>query len=162
MANFDAFLKIDGVQGESLDSKHTNEIELLGYGWGESQSGSFSSNQGGGSGKVHFQDFHFTMPVNSASPPLFLKCATGEHIASATLTIRKAGKEQQEYLKYEFKDLLVSSYQTGGSASSGVLPTDQITFNYTQVKVTYRPQQANGSLGGPLTGCYNIKQQATC
>jgi type VI secretion system secreted protein Hcp len=159
MANFDAFLKIDGINGESQDSKHAGEIELLGYGWGESQSGSFSSNSGGGSGKVHFQDFHFTQPVNSSSPKLFLACATGDHISSAVLTIRKAGKEQQEYLKYEFTDLLVSSYQTGGSASSGVLPTDQITFNYTQVKVTYKPQNKDGSLGGAITAGYNIKQQ---
>jgi type VI secretion system secreted protein Hcp len=159
MATFDGFLKIDGIPGESLDSKHKNEIELLGYGWGETQSGTFSQNIGGGSGKVVFQDFHFTMPVNSASAKLFLACATGDHIASAVLTIRKAGKEQQEYLKYEFTDLLVSSYQTGGSANSGVYPTDQVTFNYTQVKVTYKPQNQDGSLGGAITAGYNVKQQ---
>jgi type VI secretion system secreted protein Hcp len=159
MASFDAFLKIDGIPGESQDSKHAGEIELLGFGWGESQTGSFSSNQGGGAGKVNFQDFHFTMPVNSASPKLFLACATGDHIANAVLTVRKAGKEQQEYLKYEFTDLLVSSYQTGGSSSSNVLPTDQITFNYTQAKITYKPQNKDGSLGGAITAGYNVKQQ---
>jgi type VI secretion system secreted protein Hcp len=161
MATFDAFLKIDTAPGESIDKTHSNEIELLGYGWGESQAGSFSSNVGGGQGKVIFQDFHFTMPVNKASAKLFLACATGDHLKSAILTVRKAGKEQQEYLKYEFTDLLVSSYQTGGSASSGVTPTDQITLNYTQVKITYRPQKADGTLDSPITAGYNVKQQTT-
>ena len=54
---------------------------------------------GGGAGKVSMQDFHFVMTVNKASPKLFLHCADGEHLKKATLTCRKAGKDQQEYLK---------------------------------------------------------------
>ena len=53
-------------------------------------------------GKVQMQDFHFVMNVNKASPKLFLACATGQHIKRRSLTGRKAGKEQQEYLKVTF------------------------------------------------------------
>ena len=41
-----------------------------------------------------------------------LACASGEHIKKAVLTCRKAGKDQQEFLKFTFTDVLVSSYQT--------------------------------------------------
>jgi type VI secretion system secreted protein Hcp len=78
------------------------------------------------------QDFHFVMRVNKASAKLFLACASGEHIASATLTCRKAGKEQQEYLTIKFSDLLVTSYQTGGSAGSDVVPMEQISLNFAR------------------------------
>ena len=59
------------------------------------------------------QDFHFVMKSNKASPLLMLACATGKHIKKATLTCRKAGGEQQEFLEIKFTDLLVSSFQIG-------------------------------------------------
>src|SRR5499427_3742203 len=93
------FLKIDGIDGESLQKGHEKEIELMSFSWGEQNAGSFAGNMGGGAGKVSMQDFHYTVPINRSSPKLFLACATGEHIKSATLTCRKAGKTQQEFLK---------------------------------------------------------------
>src|SRR5919204_6894167 len=124
MALVDYFLKIDGIPGESGDSKHKDEIQLESWSFGESQSGTMAYGGGGGAGKVQMQDFHFVMKVNKASPKLFLACASGEHIKKAELTCRKAGKEQQEYYKVTFSDLLVSSYQTSGSGSSDVIPMD--------------------------------------
>ena len=102
------------------------------------------------------QDFHFVMKVNKASPKLMLACATGEHISKATLTCRKAGKEQQEYLKINFTELLVSSFQTGGSAGD-VVPTDQISVNFSKIEVEYKPQKADGSLDAPVKAGYDLK-----
>ena len=122
MATVDYFLKIKGIEGEANDAKHPNEIELESWSFGESNSGTHAGGSGGGAGKVQMQDFHFVMKVNKASPKLFLACANGEHIPDAVLTCRKAGKEQQEFLKYKFYDLLISSYNTGGSsAGPGVI-----------------------------------------
>ena len=92
MAAVDYFLKIDGIPGESTDSKHKNEIDIESWSWGEANSGSHAYGGGGGAGKVSVQDFNFTMHVNKASPKLFLACATGQHIKEALLTCRKAGK----------------------------------------------------------------------
>ena len=122
MAAVDYFLKIDGIEGESGDHKNPKQIQLESWSWGETQSGSHSYGGGGGAGKVSMQDFHFVMKVNKASPKLMEHCASGQHIKEALLTCRKAGKEQQEFLKVKFSDLLVSSYQTGGSANGDVIP----------------------------------------
>src|SRR5438128_11888840 len=132
MAAVDYFLKLKGIDGESADAKHKGEIDVESWSWGESQSGTGHFGGGSGAGKVQMQDFHFVMKVNKASPKLLLACATGQHIKEATLTCRKAGKDQQEYLKFKFNDLLISSYQTGGSGHSDVVPTDQISFNYSK------------------------------
>ena len=158
MAIVDYFLKIDGVQGESPDKTHKNEIEIDSFSWGETNSGTALHGGGMGAGKVQMQDFHFVMKVNKASPSLFLCCANGEHIKSAILTCRKAGKDQQEYLKYTFTDLLVSSYQTGGSASD-VVPCDQISLNFTKAEFEYKEQKPDGTLGGSIKKHYDIKQQ---
>ncbi len=155
----DYFLKIDGIDGESQDSKHKDEIHLESWSWGETQSGSSAQDSGLGSGKVNMQDFHFTMKCNKASPKLFIACANGDHIKKAVLTCRKAGKTQQEFLFYTFNDLLISSYQTGGNAND-VIPTEQISFNFTKVVMEYKPQKQDGSLDAGIKKGWNLKTNA--
>jgi type VI secretion system secreted protein Hcp len=157
MAAVDYFLKLDGIDGESTDHKHKSEIDLESWSWGASQSGTHSGMGGGGAGKVSMQDFHFVMKINKASPKLMLACATGEHIKKAVLTCRKAGSEQQEYLKVTMSDLLVSSYQTGGSAHGDVVPTDQISLNFSKIEFEYKEQKADGTLGGAVKTGYDLK-----
>lgn len=152
----DYFLKIDGIDGESTDSKHKNEIDVMSWSWGESQSGSHSYGGGGGAGKVSMQDFSFSMSMNKATPKLMLACATGEHIKQALLICRKAGKEQQEYLKIKFSDLLVSSYQTGGSSGQEV-PVDSISLNFSKIEFEYYPQDEKGGLGAKVVAGYDLK-----
>ena len=158
MASVDYFLKIEGIEGESQDSKHKNEIELESWSWGETQSGSHSGGGGGGAGKVSMQDFHFVMKMNKSSPKLMLACANGEHIKGATLTCRKAGKEQQEFFIVKMADLLVSSYQTGGSAHADIIPTDQVSVNFTKIEFEYKEQKADGTLAAALKTGYNLKE----
>ena len=153
----DYFLKIDGIEGESDDSKHKNEIMLESWSWGESNAGSAAHASGMGAGKVSMQDFHFVMHVNKATPKLMLACATGEHIKKAVLTCRKAGKDQQEYLKVQMEDLVVTSYSTGGSAASDAIPLDQISLNFTKIEFEYKQQNKDGSLGGSVKAGYDVK-----
>jgi type VI secretion system secreted protein Hcp len=157
MAAVDYFLKLDGIQGESQDDKHANEIDVQSWSWGESNSGTHAGGGGGGAGKVAMQDFHFTMSLNKASPLLFQSCANGTHIKKAVLTCRKAGKEQQEYLLINFEDLLVSSYQTGGSGGD-IVPTEQISLNFAKIEFQYKPQKADGSLDGAIIKHYDLKK----
>jgi len=156
MAQVDYFLKIEGVEGEATDSKHKNEIDILSWSWGETNSGSHSYGGGGGAGKVSMNDISITMTVNKASPKLLLACANGEHIKSALLTCRKAGKEQQEYLKIKFSDLLVSSYQTGGSKGD-VVPVDSVSLNFSKIEYEYYPQTEKGGLGSKIPVHWDLK-----
>jgi type VI secretion system secreted protein Hcp len=151
----DIFLKLDGIDGESTDSKHGKEIEILNWSWGENQLSSIGSGSGAGSGKVSFGDASFAMYTNVASPKLFLACILGDHIPEAKLTARKAGGGQQEYFVMTLKDIIISSYQTGGS-SGGDLPVDSFTLNFAEVGFEYFPQKADGSLDGPVKTGYSI------
>lgn len=157
MAAVDYFLKIDGIAGESQDSKHKGEIDLESFSWGATQSGAHAAGGGGGAGKVSFQDFHFVMKINKASPKLMLACANGEHIKKAVLVCRKAGKEQQEFMTVTMSDLLVSSFQTGGSGHADILPTDQISLNFAKLEFEYKEQKPDGTLGGAVKAGYDLK-----
>jgi type VI secretion system secreted protein Hcp len=154
----DYLLKIDGIKGESTDSKHKDEIEIESFSWGATQSGSFQSGGGGGAGKVAFQDFHFTTRVNVASPNLMVACASGQHIKLATLTVRKAGKDQQEYYIIKLSDNLVSSYQSGGSEGSNALPVDQFSLNFAKIEFEYKSQKPDGTLGPGVKGGWDLKK----
>jgi type VI secretion system secreted protein Hcp len=135
---FDAFLKIDGIEGESDDRTHKGEIELLSYSWGETQVGD-PGGGGGGGVRASLEDFHFTMPMSKASPQLMLACATGRHSQTATLTCRKAGGDKAlEFLKIKLSDVLVSEYDTDGDAMGDAdLPTDQCSLRFVKIDFLY-------------------------
>jgi type VI secretion system secreted protein Hcp len=158
MSAVDYFLKIDGIEGESQDSKHKNEIDIESWSWGATNIGDAAYRGGQGAGKVTMQDFHFTMKVCKATPKLMLACASGQHIKSAQLTVRKAGKEQQEYLKIKLDDFIVSSYQAGGSHGEGIVPIDQISLNFSKIEYEYKEQKADGTLGGTVKANWSVKE----
>ena len=141
----DIFAKIGDIKGESLDSKHKDEIEVLSWSWGVQQSGSMAHGGGGGEGKASFNDFNFTHHVDKASPVLLKACATGEHIKEATITVRKAGtKGPQEYLIIKMNDILVSSVSSSGAGDAS--SSESVTLNYAKIIVEYKQQKADGSL----------------
>jgi type VI secretion system secreted protein Hcp len=154
VAAVDYFLKIDGIQGESLDAKHKGEIELESFSWGESNAGTTAIGGGGGAGKVNMQDLHVAKKLDKASPLLFLACATGKHLKEAILTARKAGKGQLEFLVFKFRDVLVSSYQTGAADEE---PSEQVSFNFSRIEVEFRPQKPDGSLDTPVKAGWDLK-----
>lgn len=147
---FDAFLKIDGIKGESTDSKHKDEINLLSYSWGVSNAAGGASAAGGrGAGKSSPSEFQIMKVVDAASPSLFQACASGLHSKSMVVTCRKAGGQQLEYLTYKFYDVMVSNYQMGGSPG-GELPTESVSFNYSKVEIKYTPQDSGGKGMSPV------------
>ena len=153
----DYFLKIDGIPGESTDSKHKDEIVLTSFAFGVSNAGSLSSGGGGGEGKASFHDFNFTHKFDKASPLLMLACASGKHIPTATMTARKAGgRGGFEFLFIKMNDVLVTSSQT--QASGDDFPTEAVSLAFAKIEVDYKPQKANGSLGAATSFKWNLLQ----
>ena len=153
----DMFLKIKGIDGESQDSKHKNEIDVLAWSWGMSQSGTTHMGGGGGAGKVNVQDISVTKYIDKASPNLMLYCCNGKHIEEMNLTIRKAGENALEYIKITMKNGLVSSLSTGGSGGEDRL-TENISLNFAEVKVEYTPQKKDGSGDAAVEMAWNIAE----
>jgi len=143
---YDAFLKLDGIDGEvSASTGFEKWIEVMSFSWGESNAGTSASGGGGGAGKVSFQDLHFTTGLSKASPLLFLKCATGEHIATGQLVCRKAGGDASGanggsvFLKYELEDVIISSFQQAGAEQGDDRPAEDVSLNFTKIEFIYTP-----------------------
>jgi type VI secretion system secreted protein Hcp len=153
----DMFIKIDGVPGESEDSKHKGEIDVLAWSWGMSQNGTTHTGGGSGAGKVSVQDMSITKYVDQASPKLQLFCCNGKHIKEAVLVVRKAGENPLEYIKVTMSDLIVTSVQTGGSGGEDRL-TENVALNFATVKFEYTPQKPDGSGGTAIPYTWKISQ----
>jgi type VI secretion system secreted protein Hcp len=150
------FARIGMIKGESQDDRHKDEIEVLSWSWGLSESGTPAHAGGGASGKAQFQDFSFTHHVDRASPLLMAACATGKHIKDATITVRKAGETQPEYLVITMSGVVVTSVSASGSADGGA-PFEGVTLAFAKVDLEYKPQKADGSLDAGVHFAYDLK-----
>lgn len=156
----DMFLKISGVEGESIDKSHKGEIDILAWSWGMSQSGTTHMGGGGGSGKVSVQDITLTKYVDAASPALMLGCCKGTHHDEAVLVVRKAGDTPLEYIKITMKEVIVSNLSTGGSGGEDRL-TENVTLNFAEFKFEYQTQtRRGGKEGGARIAAWNIAENA--
>jgi type VI secretion system secreted protein Hcp len=154
----DVFLKIDGLEGESDDAEHKNEIEVLSYSWGVTQAitGTVSSAGTFTGQRADHHPIHIQKYLDKSSPKAAQSCAAGEHHKSAVLTLCRAGGDKQPYMEYKLEDVLISSVQHGGSGEGGV-PTEswslhysKITQTYTQIGLDGKPKGAGAAVGWDL------------
>lgn len=151
----DIFAKIGDIKGESLDDKHKDEIEVLSFSWGVTNSAVISGGGGGGAGKATFHDLSIVHNLDKASPLLLKACATGAHIKDATITHRKAGKGQQEYLIVKLNDVIITGVTHGGAAGQPI--SENVTLAFAKVDLEYKAQKPDGSLDAGIHFKYDLK-----
>ena len=150
----DIFAKLGDIKGESGDSKHKDEIEVLSYSWGVTNAGSMAHGGGGGEGKATFHDLSFVHKIDKASPVLMQACATGTHLKEATITHRKAGKEQHEYLIVKMADVIITGVTHGGSGDGD---SENVSMSFSKVAMEYKMQKPDGSLDAGVFFKYDLK-----
>jgi type VI secretion system secreted protein Hcp len=143
----DMFIKIGDIKGEAVDKACKDQIQILAWHWGMTQSGTTHTGSGGGGGKVAVQDLSFTHYIDKATPVLLKYCASGKHLTDATLTVRRAGGTALDYVKITMSDLIISSVSTGGASADDRI-TENVTLNFAKVKFEYTPQTDKGT-GAP-------------
>ncbi|MFZ5891304.1 MAG: Hcp family type VI secretion system effector [Myxococcota bacterium] len=141
----DMYIKLDGIEGESLDSKHGGEIQLLSFDFGAAQSATAHEGSGSTSGRADVLDLSIVKNTDKSSPLLFFLCCSGTHIPKAVLNVRKAGGSAPlDYLTITLTQVLVSSFKSGAQGSSDRV-TETVVLNFATIKVDYTPQKADGS-----------------
>jgi type VI secretion system secreted protein Hcp len=159
---FDAFLKIDGIPGESTDDKHKDWVELLSYNWGATQMGSATASSSGGASteRADFQDFSLEKLLDKASPKLAIYCADGSHVKEITVELCRAGGDKLKYMEYKMSKCIISSVTVGGSGGEGGgEPTESVTVNYGKIEFNYTQQKrADGGGGGQVAAGWNLEE----
>jgi type VI secretion system secreted protein Hcp len=144
----DMFLMVKGakhglIKGESQDSQHKGEIDVLSWSWG--MQGKPSLGGGGASGKATINDLKIVKKIDSASTALMLALRTNEEIQKAVLTLRKAGQHPLEYLTITIEQGRVTSLTIdGGDPSGGSEVVERVSFSFNKIEVSYVPQGKDG------------------
>jgi type VI secretion system secreted protein Hcp len=150
----DTHIKFDGVEGESTHADHKGEVEVLSWTWGVSNA-SQAAGGGSGKGKANPGDIHITHTYDKASPILAKKCAQGVHFPTVTMTSRKSGEGQKDFLKITMKEVFITSVQPSGSSGGDI--AESVSMSYGAIEFSYKPQDAKGGLGGEVKFGWDVK-----
>lgn len=153
----DFFIKIDGIPGESKDSKHSGQIDVLAWGYEVVQTSTSHGGGGSGAGKANFSEFVFTHYIDKATPNLMKYCASGKHIDSVVLSCCKVGGGSQEYMKVTLNEVLITHVRPSGETTDPRV-IESVGMSYGKIKVEVKEQNADGSMGAAVTGTWDIKQ----
>ena len=150
-AAVDYFLKIDGIDGESTDKAHKDEIDVLSWSWGMSQS---DSHTGDGTIVPDFEELKITKYVDKSTPKLMEALAGGVPLRDAHMIVSDAAGT--DYFMIHMTNVMVTSIGTGGSGGEDRL-TENVTLNFAEVKVEYKPQGSKSSDGVEHTFIWNTE-----
>ncbi len=150
----DFFLKLDGINGESLDAKHKNEITVMSFSWGASQTTSVSGSGGSGAGKASLADMNIMKNYDVASSPMYKALLLGTHIKSGVLTAVKSGGDGSPFMTITMGELFVTSIQISGSSE---IPMESVSFSYNTISTEYAQQDETGKLNTKAAINYDLK-----
>ena len=135
-------LKFGSIKGESAATKHKEEIELLSWSWGACNPTTIVG-AGMSAGKVSMSDLSFTKHVDEAI--LYCSKQTG-------------GKTPEDFVTIKFKEVYVSSYQTGGSSGEDV-GSESISITYGVINFDYKVQDKAGTLTSAGNVEYDLRKR---
>ncbi len=161
---FDAYIKIDGIPGESTDDKHKEWIEVVSYDHRIEQPASATASSSGGATaeRVNHDTFNIVHLLDKASPKLAEACCTGKHIKEVTLELCRAGGDKLTYMEVKMEQVIVSKVATSGyGTGESSFPSENISLSYGKIKWKYIAQKrADGTGSGNVIGgwdCTNNK-----
>ena len=155
---FDAFIKIDGIDGESTDEKHADWIEMISFNTGLNQRTSATASSSGGASaeRADFHDFSFTKQLDKASPKLAMSCADGSHIDTIIVEVCRAGTEKVKFMEYKMTNCIISGVDTTGG---GDFPTEDVRINYGRIEWAYTVQKRQGGgAAGNVAGGWDLQK----
>ncbi|ADW70799.1 Hcp family type VI secretion system effector [Granulicella tundricola] len=151
----DFFFKLADIPGESVDSKHPNEISVMSFSWGASQTTSVSGSGGSGAGKASLADLSIMKNYDVASGPMYKALLLGTHIATGVLTAVKSGGDGSPFLTISLGEVFITSVQVSGSSE---VPMESVSFSYNTISTEYAQQDETGKLNVKAAINYNLKQ----
>jgi len=158
-----AFIKFDGIDGESRNAAHKGWCDLQSF----SQSISSPLETASGStrrrGAAVFADIVCVKELDKASPKLAEAIAKGMVIPKVEihLTANFTDSGQATYLTYELKNVMISSYSVSGSAQVGVIPMDSISLNFEEIRVVYTESDSQGRPKGNVEYSWKMEEETT-
>jgi len=181
MAAVDYFLKVDGIQGESQNKTHKDEIQVLSWQIGGKVPVSATGVGGMAGGKVKFAELVITKVLDKSSPKLLKALCGGQHIKTATLSCCKAGtgNTSSDFVVIKLSDIMISGLEirTGGAHPSSENSTEskdvqskghtqteieaeieELKLAFSKIEYEYKSQGKDGTFSTSATMSYDVPQ----
>jgi type VI secretion system secreted protein Hcp len=154
----DYYLQLDGIKGESADSKHQGWIECASVNWSITQPKSATASTGGGhtAERAELGEIHISKLVDLASPMLAQLCACGKTIPKAKLEMQRADGDGQpiKYFEVELENVLIA--HLAPNFAGGGFPTESLGLKFSKVKWKYTQQKIGGGASGNTAGGWDL------
>ena len=153
------FIKFDGVDGEANDKDHKQWTDVLSFSWGLHKAGAGATGQTRRRGVATVEDVVCTKEFDKSSPKLAEAVLSGKVFPKVEIhNTATYGESRATYLKYELKNVMVSSYQTAGAGGGDAVPTDSFSLNFEEVKQTYVEYDAKGGKKGNVEMTWKVEE----
>ncbi|MCW5558358.1 MAG: type VI secretion system tube protein Hcp [Verrucomicrobiae bacterium] len=154
-----AFLKIDGVEGESTDVRHQGEIDVLSFSY--SIVNSPPTGGGGGASKPVLSDLTISKYLDKSTPILHQRSAQGMYFRTAVLTLQKVGESPFVFYQVKLTDVRIVSVSTAGVAGrDDDRPIETVALAFGKVEWIYTPQAPDGTAGTPVEGSWDVARNS--
>jgi type VI secretion system secreted protein Hcp len=152
-----AFLRLEGVDGESAQRGHERWIEVQSWDWEVEAESSWTKGGGASVGKPRPGALSWTHHFDLSSITLLARIATGKDCPSAELHLtRTTGKAASEtYLAATMQGVYVTKVASSGTDEGTVSQLVSMVFKH--IAIDYRaPDNKTGSLGRPVQFTWDI------
>lgn len=141
----DMFLFLEGVPGESADSRHKDWIEILAFSKGMSHSGT----------KPTFSELWLQKDQDKSSPLLALRAANGARIPRAVLELIQPGETRARFYQVTLSNSTVRTWQISGSAGQ-IKPSEAVGLDFAWISWTYTEFDATGRPRGDISAYWDL------
>lgn len=147
-ANAAAFVKYEGIDGESQDTNHRQWIDVQAIDWGTHEPGGGATGQSRRSGAV-VSEVEVVVRIDGGTAEVLRSVNTGKVFPAVTIDAcegpssdpctaqRQSGRLQHCYLKWELNNVVVTSYQV--NASGDERGTATLGMQFEDVRIGYTP-----------------------
>jgi type VI secretion system secreted protein Hcp len=154
----DVYLQIDGIKGESADSKHMSWIECSAVQWSMNQPRSATASTGGGhtAERAELDDITFHKLADLSSPILMQTCVMGKTVPKARFEFLRADGqgERVKYFEIELENVLIGGVTP--VVHEGTILTETVKLKFSKVKWKYTQQKVGGGSGGNTAGGWDL------
>jgi type VI secretion system secreted protein Hcp len=153
------FIKFDGVDGESHDKDHKQWSDLLSFSWGLHKAGAGATGQTRRRGVATVEDVVCTKEYDKSSPKLAEAIVAGKVFPKVEIhNTATYGEGRATFLKYELKNVMVSSHNVAAAGAGDAVPTESLSLNFEEVKQTYVEYDAKGSKKGNVEMTWKVEE----
>ena len=154
------FIKFDGIDGEAKDKDHKGWSDILSLSWGLHRAGSGATGQTRRRGVVTVEDVVCTKEYDKSSPKLAEAVCSGKVFPKVEIhnTTTYGEGNRATFLKYELKNVLVSSHNVSAAGAGDAVPTEAMSLNFEEVKQTYVEYGADGKKVGNVEMTWKVEE----